>query len=158
MRRGSLSRLVLALLALVMMAGCAQVQVEEHRTAQAAVVDDGVSGAVNIVGIDFDPPLEYLKTYPYQGITLLVAVENRSAQPLSDLRIRARLPLNDQGQVLEREGVLPHLPPHTIRVYRFPRLRQLPSRRVYALEIMVLSPDGQRVLNRREYTVRIVDR
>jgi len=110
-----------------------------------------------IVGVDFDPPLDYVDALRKRGIMLLVAVENRSNTTIKGARIVARLGGVDR-KALERSGVLPHLPPHTIVVYRFPRMRNIPIRDLYTLTIEVYAAQSQQTLSVRHYTVRITER
>ncbi len=160
MQSGSRHRIVwlLALWVMLLAAGCAQVQVQD-RTFLNREVPSLDGGPIYILGIDFDPPLEYIQQYPTQGVTLLVAVENRGSEPLKNLRIVARLYVAGQReQVISREGVLPELVPQSMTVYAFPRLRHIPARRWYRLEVEVRTPDGREVLSSREYTLRVVEK
>ncbi len=158
MQSGSRYRMVwlFALVVLVVAAGCAQIQVQERALSNRIVPPPGDS-PVYILGIDFDPPLEYVQKYPAQGVTLLVAVENRSDEWLKNLRVVARLYVSERAeQVISREGILPDLAPRSMSVYAFPRLRYVPARQAYRLEVEVRTPDGRTVLASREYTLEIV--
>ncbi len=111
---------------------------------------------INILGVDFDPPLDYIDDVRAQGVTLLVALENRGNSPVRDVRVVARLHLEGRPErVIERTGVVAELVPGEVTVYRFPRVRSLPLRRMYRLEVQVLTADGRRVLNQRTYTLRV---
>ena len=144
--------------AALLTAGCSGVRVSESDEARS--VADAVDGnsTLNILGVDFDPPLDYVEITRNQGVTLLVAVENRGQQVISDVRIVARLRYNgDTSRGLERQGVLPDLKPGAITVYRFPRMRNIPIRRSYTLDVQLLAPDGSQVLSQRSYRIRLVE-
>jgi len=152
--------LVWLLLFSVLLAACGDVQVHVQGTTTATTpVPTGADisdteGELAIVGVDFDPPLDYLESIRQQGIMLLVAVENRGERPREGVRIYARLQYDrDERHALKRMGILPTLPPHQIVVYRFPRLYNIPARRAYTLEVRLLSPNGDKVLNKRRYTI-----
>ena len=114
--------------------------------------------AIHVLGVDFDPPLNYVGAVQGQGVTLLVALENRGSVAAHDVRILARLHLGEgEEQVIERQGLIQELPPGQVVVYRFPRWRTLPMRRSYTLEIRLLSTDGLRVLGQRTYTLKMAD-
>ncbi len=150
----------LGILALVLTLGaCGTVQVTEVPLTAGGEhqISSAVDGQfVNILGVDFDPPLDYLDDLRVQGVTLLVALENRGSQPVRDVRVVARLHVGgSQKRVIERTGVVPELVPGQVTVYRFPRVKSLPLRRVYRLHIQVLTADGRQVLNQRTYTLRV---
>ncbi len=150
--------LLVALLATVLLAtACGDVQVSEQAIEKQHILSTGVAGeSISVLGVDFDPPLNYVNTLRAQGVTLLVALENRGTAPVRDVRVLARLHLDEgEEQVIERDGFIQELPPGQVVVYRFPRLHTLPLRRSYTLEVRVLSADGRRVLHRRTYTVHV---
>ncbi len=142
-------------------AGCSDIQImEESRKTHVAVStkEATVEHAFQlaIVGIDFDPPLTYVENIRKQGVTLLVAVENQGQTQARDVRIIAHLFLDPRKeQVIERMGVIPLVDPGGMEVYRFPRLRNIPLRHTYILEIQLTTPDGQRVISQRTYTVNV---
>lgn len=158
-RYAALARLllVLAVVAGLMLTACSEAQVGDGAHVQhllSAEADE--HAAINILGVDFDPPLDYLTTLQDQSVTLLVALENRGRAPVRDVRIAARLYLGrGNDRVIARDGLVQEVPPGQVIVYRFPRLHALPLRRTYTLEVRVLTADGHRLLNRRTYTVTL---
>lgn len=161
--RGTLPRVLCTVctlaLAMALLTACGEVQITEESLSSPELLSTAAEGeALNILGVDFDPPLDYIDTVHRKGVTLLVAVENRGNTPLYDVRVVARLYLDAKGErALEREGLIAELPPKQVVVYRFPRLHSLPVRRNYRLEVRLLTADGRRVLNRRVYTVHVVE-
>ncbi len=151
--------LCVLVLATVLLAACGEVRVsEEPLSTQSLLSAAAEEGTLNILGVDFDPPLDYIDTVHGQGITLLVALENRGRVPVRDVRVVARLYLDADGaRAIERDGLIAEMLPGQVVVYRFPRLRSLPLRRFYTLDVRLLTADGRRVLNRRTYTVRVVE-
>ncbi len=153
-------RHVVLLLALVLVASaCSGVQVNVRGGTSHAIKNRPADGSSDlaIVGVDFDPPLDYVDSIRRNGIMLLVAVENRGDVPMSGVRIHATLRYGrDEQEVLKRSGILPTLVPHRIVVYRFPRMRRIPVRQSYTLHIRLLSPGGTRVLSEREYIIDVV--
>jgi len=86
---------LLGALALVfLLSACEAVQVTEVPFASAGEQYIGSveeETYINILGVDFDPPLDYLDDVRAQGVTLLVALENRGSFPVRDVRVVARL-------------------------------------------------------------------
>ncbi len=151
------------ILATVLIASaCAGVQVTEQPAQKQAYTKIGQKSITNdegnklvIVGVDFDPPLTYVDTIRQHGVTLLVAVENQGSTRAQNVRIVARLILNqEKKQTIQREGVLKSIEPGHIEVYHFPRLRNIPIRRAYTLHIQLMTTDGQRILGQRTYTIK----
>jgi len=158
-------RLVALLIALLLVAGCTGVQVQEGAASLTGSALGGHEsvGSVAIVGIDFDPPLQYADTLRRQGVTLLVAVENRGSEPVDEAWLVARLiatgPQHER-LVLERTGVVSGLKPGQVTVYRFPRLRNIPLRRSYALDVKVFADAAGSAtpLAERRYDIRVLAR
>ncbi len=150
---------ILALVFLFLLSACEAIQVTEVPLASEGepyISSVAEETYINILGVDFDPPLDYLDDVHAQGVTLLVALENRGNSPARDVRVVARLRLEERPErVIERTGVVAEIAPGEVTVYRFPRVRSLPLRRMYRLEIQVLTADGRRVLNQRTYTLRV---
>ncbi len=152
--------LLTLIMGLVLTTSCAGVQMDIQGATRANSLAIGEENRgeeqIAIIGIDFDPPLDYAEATRMQGITMLVALENRGEERIEGARIKARLKTGEHTtKMLQRMGVLPDLPPHTVVVYRFPRLRNIPIRHTYVLDISVQSADGQQVLGHRLYKIRV---
>ncbi len=160
MREAWWRHVALLLTVVLLTTACSGVRVNVHGGPSHAIrtPSTGRGEELAIVGVDFDPPLDYVDSIQKQGIMLLVAVENRGDVPMTGVRIDATLYYGKTGKnALKRSGILPTLSPHRIVVYRFPRMRHIPARRSYTLRIRLLSSDGTRVLNERRYTIDIVE-
>ncbi len=153
--------LAVLLVAMGLITACSDIQVmeqpeERYPTTSAKELQETHTFQLTIVGVDFDPPLHYAENIRQQGLTLLVAVENQGKERANDVRIIAHLFLDPQKkQVIKRTGVLPRVEPGHMEVYRFPRLRNIPIRHTYILDIQLTTPDGQRVISQRTYKINL---
>jgi hypothetical protein len=103
--------------------------------------------AIAIIGVDFDPPLDYGQLAANSGVSLLVAVHNEGLSPESDIRVKARL-LDPAAQSGERELLneivsVKMLVPGELRVVRFSQVSALPERARYELEVQVEPVPGE---------------
>ena len=99
--------------------------------------------AVAIIGVDFDPELDYSQILTNGGVTLLVAVENKGLSAESNVEVKARL-LDTADEVRSREllnqtVVIETLSPGQVRVVRFAQVNDLPLQERYEL-VVELSP------------------
>ena len=107
--------------------------------------------ALAIIGVDFDPALDYGQIISNGGITLLVAVENQGQATETNVELKARL-LDTADEASPREllndtVLLRSLAPREVRVVRFNQVTDLPVRERYKL-IAELSPvRGERDLS-----------
>ena len=88
--------------------------------------------AVAILGVDFDPPLDYAALAATGSVTLLAAIENQGLSDETNLRVSARLidPTQAAGQneLLNETVVIGSLRAGEIRTVRFSEVSQLPAR------------------------------
>jgi hypothetical protein len=119
--------------------------------------------AVAIVGVDFDPALDYNQILSNGGITLLVAVENRGLTAETNVVLEARLlDMADKAgprELLNDMVTIRSLAPGEVHVVRFNQVADLPVRERYKL-VTELSPvRGERELsdNVRSFDILVHD-
>jgi hypothetical protein len=119
--------------------------------------------AVAIIGVDFDPALDYSQIISNGGVTLLVAVENQGQATETNIELKARLldTANEAGprELLNDTVLLRALAPREVRVVRFDQVTDLPIRERYTL-VAELSPvSGERELsdNVRSFDILVHD-
>ena len=117
--------------------------------------------AVAIVGVDFDPALDYSQIISNGGVTLLVAVENQGLATESNVALKARLldtaDAANPRELLNETVIIRSLLPHEVRVVRFNQVTDLPVRERYKL-VAELSPvRGERELsdNARSFDILV---
>lgn len=114
--------------------------------------------SVSLIGVDFDPPLDYNQIISNGGVTLLVAIENLGLSTEPTVHITARLldPADSAGQVelLNETVTTKSLAPGEVRVVRFTQVSELPLRERYSLAIEVSTASGELGL---EDSTRIFD-
>jgi len=116
---------------------------------------------VAIIGVDFDPALNYNQIISNGGVTLLVAVENQGLATETNVELKARL-LDTADEASPREllndtVMIRSLLPHEVRVVRFNQVTDLPLRERYKL-VAELSPvPGERGLsdNSRSFDILV---
>ncbi len=116
---------------------------------------------VAIIGVDFDPALNYNQIISNGGVTLLVAVENQGLATETNVELKARL-LDTADEASPREllndtVMIRSLLPHEVRVVRFNQVTDLPVRERYKL-VAELSPvPGERGLsdNSRSFDILV---
>ena len=107
--------------------------------------------AVAVIGVDFDPALDYDQIVSNGGVTLLVAVENQGLATETGVELQARL-LDTADQVSPREllnetVVIRSLAPREVRVVRFNQVTDLPVRERYKLVAELTPVQGERELS-----------
>ena len=99
--------------------------------------------AVAIIGVDFDPALDYSQILSNGGVTLLVAVENLGLATETNVELNARLldTADEAGprELLNDTVLIRSLAPREVRVVRFNQVTDLPVRERYKL-VAELSP------------------
>jgi hypothetical protein len=116
-----------------------------------------------VVGVDFDPPLDYARIVSNGGVTLLVAIENQGISAESTVTVTARL-LDPQApagsapllfEVVEAKA----LAPGEVRVAPFPQVTDLPLRARYKLTVDVAPVPGEEDMtdNNRAYDIIVRD-
>ena len=103
--------------------------------------------AVAIIGVDFDPALDYSQILSNGGVTLLVAVENQGLATETNVELKARLldTADEAGprELLNDTVLIRSLAPREVRVVRFNQVTDLPVRERYKL-VAELSPVRRR--------------
>jgi hypothetical protein len=106
---------------------------------------------VGVVGIDFDPSLEYQEIVKRGSLTLLVAVENRGLEPENMVEVHARLfvatsSISDTFSV-EGTRTIDQISPGEVTIVDFEGLSHIPIRSQYKLEVSVEPIAGESVLS-----------
>ncbi len=153
-------------LALVTLAGCADIQVVD--TTPAAVTSDTFTSPLTteskahdlaVLTLDFDPPLNYQQLIVRrQSVKLLVAVENHGSSTERDVIVRVELTTpEDPDLIVTQAASLASIAPGEIQVASFGRLGELPYHQIYHLEVMVDSVAGESNLanNRKAFDIQI---
>ena len=98
---------------------------------------------VAIIGVDFDPALDYSQIISNGGVTLLVAVENKGLATETNVELKVRLldTVNEAKpqELLNDTVAVRSLLSHEVRVVRFDPVTGLPVRERYKL-VAELSP------------------
>ena len=115
---------------------------------------------LGVVGIDFDPSLEYQEIVKRGSLTLLVAVENRGLQPENTVEIHARLYVHSSSFVdsfsVERTQTIEQISPGEVTIISFEGLSHIPIRSRYTLEVVVAPKAGETFLSDNERSFDIV--
>ena len=119
--------------------------------------------AIAIIGVDFDPALDYSQILSNGGVTLLVAVENQGLATETNVELTARLldtaDEADSRELLNDTVLIRSLAPREVRVVRFNQVTDLPVRERYKL-VAELSPvPGEQELtdNARSFDIVVHD-
>jgi hypothetical protein len=153
-------------LALVTLAGCADIQVVDltpaavtPSTFASPLTTQSKAHDLAVLTLDFDPPLNYQQLIMRpQSAQLLVAVENRGTSTERDVIVRVELTTpEDPDMVLTQAASLASIAPGEIQVASFTRLGDLPYHQIYHLEVMVDSVNGESNLgdNRKAFDIQI---
>lgn len=118
--------------------------------------------AVGIIGVDFDPPLEYDQILTNGGVTLLVAIENRGRITESSIEVTARLrdptAREEAADLLNETVTIRSLKPGEVRVVRFTQVTELPVRERYGLVVELGAVAGEVDLGDNVHSFDIVVR
>ncbi len=155
------------LVLLVVLAGCAGAlevtdTTEQKATRVPASYTTAVAGPtvvapehnLGVVGIDFDPSLEYREILKRGSLTLLVAVENSGRQAESKVEVHARLSVNSDSvaDAFSAEGrrVIEQIAPGEIVIVHFEGIDKIPIRSRYTLEVGVAPVADEATLSDNE--------
>jgi len=162
-----LNRLALAValpLALLFAAACQPaIQVQPAKLLAPVATVAPSAHAIAIVGVTFDPPLEYSRIIMAGGVSLIVAIHNQGQSPEFDLTVTARLldpsGVDNDETLLNETAVIEHLEPGDIRLVRFNQVTMLPARGRYELVVEVSPVSGEQIFedNSRVYEIVIND-
>lgn len=141
-----------ALLILVLLAGCADVEVVDKTPAASSPeqlteplpVDDGKHNLA-VMAVDFDPPLSYEQLIVRrEAIALLVVVENTGTETEQDVVVQARLTTPaDPEFVLTQDASVASIAPGEVQIVRFDGLADIPYHQAYFLEVVVVPVNGE---------------
>ena len=158
-RRGTLG-LMLAL-ALTVLPGCtSDIEVLQPAGPAGAATVVPQEHDLALVAVEFDPPLSSAQVLA-DGVTLLVAVENRGLTDEQNVGVTARLCEQASGggqvELLAETITLDMLRPGEIRAVRFTQVSQLPLRADYGLVLELMPVPGESYLadNARTYDIRV---
>jgi hypothetical protein len=153
------------LLILLLLAGCAEVQVVEPVPSgtPSLFVSPLSSGEgdhnLAVMAAVLDPPLQYQQLIlRRQSVTLLVAIENRGASTERNVAVHATLTSPRDAELsLSQEASVASIAPGEIQIVRFARLQEIPYYSAYRLEVSVDPVAGELDLsdNGKVYDVRI---
>jgi len=109
---------------------------------------------LGVVGIDFDPSLEYQEILKRGRLTLLVAVENSGQQAESKVVVHARLSVNSDSvaDAFSAEGrrVIEQIAPGEVVIVHFEGIDKIPIRPHYTLEVGVVPVADETTLSDNE--------
>ncbi|MCC7353610.1 MAG: hypothetical protein IT330_07605 [Anaerolineae bacterium] len=109
---------------------------------------------LGVVGIDFDPSLDYQEIVKRGRLTLLVAVENSGRQMAKRVEVHAHLSVNSNSiaDAFSVTGVriIEEIAPGEVAIVHFEGLDRIPIRSHYRLEVGVVPVAGEAVLSDNE--------
>jgi hypothetical protein len=150
---------------LVLLAGCAEVQVIEPAPSDTphlfASPLSSAAGEHNlaIMAAVLDPPLQYQQLIlRRQSVTLMVALENRGTNTEREVVVRASLTSpRDAKLSLTQQAKVTSIAPGEIQIVQFARLEEIPYYTAYRLEVSVDPVAGELDLsdNTKVYDVKI---
>lgn len=163
--RGRLALVVSAGLLLLLTAACQPaIQVFQPDAVPMAVATVVPSPhALAVVGVDFDPPLQYEQIMAAGGVSLVVAVHNRGLYTESEVEVTAQLydpaARGKPIPLLNETAVIETLEPGDVRLVRFGQVTALPLRGRYKLVVQVSAVTGEtdRSDNVRIYEIVVND-
>lgn len=153
------------LLILLLLAGCAEVQVVEPApSGTPGLFTSPLSSGqgdhnLAVMAAVLDPPLQYQELIlKRQSVTLLVVVENRGTSTERNVAVHARLTSpRDVELDLSQKASISSIAPGEIQIVRFARLQEIPYYTAYRLEVSVDAVPGELDAsdNSKVYDVRI---
>jgi hypothetical protein len=162
--RVALVLLLALLLATPLLAGCVQVQVTDAGRETVTPTPYGELTLprevrdLAILGIEFNPPLEFQEVIAAGKVTLLVAVENRGLTVENAVVVEARLVGATETDVLvRRSDRIDALAPGEVKLVRFENMVLVPYRPAYVLTVAVSPAPGEVRLadNQRSYRLQV---
>jgi hypothetical protein len=115
--------------------------------------------ALSILGVEFDPPLDYAQILSRGGVSLLVALENPGLSTESNVRVTAQLldstDRSKPQKLFDDAVTVKNLAPGELRVVRFPQVSELPRLERYRLQVQVEPVPGEQNTNDNERTYEI---
>ena len=161
-RRSWVGRGIAWLISGLALIGCApNIEITQDLTPPPLATAVPQAHALAIVGVDFDPPLEYAQVVANGRVTLLVAIENRGQSDEHDLTLSARLLDGGGGmgrlELLNERLMLERIGAGEVQVVRFSPVTQLPRRQNYQLQVTLSPAVGEIDLsdNQRTYEITV---
>jgi hypothetical protein len=140
-------------LILVGLAGCAEEIEVVDTTPPASSTEPSVSPLaadpgrhdLAILGVDFDPPLDYQQLIlRKQSIALLVVIENAGTVTERDLVVEAQLTTpEDKDLILTRQATVTSIAPGEIQIVQFDPLTKIPYHDTFYLEVSITPVEGE---------------
>jgi hypothetical protein len=162
--RVALASLLALLLATPLLAGCVQVQVTDDNrepvtpTLYGELTSPREVRDLAILGIEFNPPLQFQEVIAAGKVTLLVAVENRGLIVEEGVVVEAHLVgANETDVLVRRADRIGTLAPGEVKLIRFENMALVPYRPAYVLTVAVAPASGEsRVTdNQRSYRLQV---
>jgi hypothetical protein len=161
MNRLSGVRAVVVTVSLLLLAACSPAVTllpSEAASLPAATVTPQ-QHALSILGVEFDPPLDYAQILSRGGVSLLVALENRGLSTESNVRVTAQLldstDRSEPQKLFDDTVTVKTLAPGELRVVRFPQVSELPRLDRYRLQVQVEPVPGEQNTDDNERTYEI---
>lgn len=157
---------VTLVLILILLGGCAEVEVA-NTTPDAGSAEpfisplavDPIRHDLAILGLDFDPPLDYQQLIlREQSLALLVVIENAGTVTEQGLVAEARLTTpEDEGLVLSQQAIVKSIAPGEIQIVNFDPLTKIPYHATFHLEVSIGPVEGERDTtdNRKIFEIQI---
>ena len=139
-------------LILVGLAGCAEFEVVDTTPAAGSpepfvspLAADPSRHDLAILGLEFDPPLDYQQLIlRQQSVALLVVIENAGTVTERDLVIEARLTTpDDEEPVLTQKATVTSIAPGEIQIVRFDPMHKIPYHATFNLAVNIVPVDGE---------------
>jgi hypothetical protein len=143
---------VTLVLILVFLGGCSEVEVVDTTPGASSdtpfvspLIVDPSRHDLAILGLEFDPPLDYQQLIlRKQSIALLVVIENAGTATERDLVVKAQLTtLEDQDFVLNRQATVTSIAPGEIQIVQFDPLTRIPYHATFYLEVSIAPVEGE---------------
>lgn len=143
---------VTLVLLLVGLGGCAEVEVvdttpdtDSPKPLVSPLVVDPSRHDLAILGLDFDPPLDYQQLIlREQSIALLVVIENAGTATERDLVAEAQLTTpENKDLLLTRQATVASIAPGEIQIVQFDPLTKIPYHATFHLEVSIAPVEGE---------------
>ncbi len=154
------------ILSAVALSGCIQIQVIDRTPVVSEPAKEtsklqAQEHNLAILGVDFDPPLDYDKIMERkkrgEGVTLLVAVENTGISTEANVAVQITLSKDqDQTPFLKQSGTISSIAPGEIKIIHF-KDNDIPLSYEYHLQVDVNPVNGETQVanNRKNYDLLI---
>ena len=118
--------------------------------------------SITLIGVDFDPPLDYNQIVSNGGLTLLVAIGNLGNSREAAVQVTATLldsaDARQDVELLNETVTARALAPGEVRVVRFSQVSELPVRERYKLVVEISPVAGELDLDDNSRTFDIIVR